>query len=74
MTGEEQELLEKYLTHLNVIGYEGEYPDFESWYQDVRYAQGPGAPVTLEEASKLRYKDVLDAARGFKHPQDANSN
>ena len=33
MTGEEQELLEKYLIHLNVIGYEGSYPDFGAWYQ-----------------------------------------
>ena len=33
MTGEEQELLEKYLTHLNVLGDEGDYPDFEAWYQ-----------------------------------------
>ena len=36
MTPYEQELLEKYLTHRNVIGYEGDYPDFESWYQAVR--------------------------------------
>ena len=48
MTGEEQELLEKYLTHLNVLGDEGDYPDFESWYQEVRYAQGPEAPTTLQ--------------------------
>ena len=41
MTGEEQELLEKYLAHQNVIGDEGDYPDFEAWYQEVRYAQGP---------------------------------
>ena len=65
MTGEEQELLEKYLAHQNVIGDEGDYPDFEAWYQEVRYAQGPGAPATLEEASELRYKDILDAARVF---------
>ena len=44
MTPDEQELLEKYLAHRNVIGDEGEYPDFESWYQAVRYAQGPGSP------------------------------
>ena len=42
MTPYEQEPLEKYLAHRNVIGYEGDYPDFESWYQAVRYAQGPG--------------------------------
>ena len=53
----EQELLEKYLAHRNVIGDEGDYPDFESWYRTVRYAQGPAAPTTLEEASELRYKD-----------------
>ena len=61
----EQELLEEYLTHLNVIGDEGDYTDFEAWYRTVRYAEGPNAPATLEEASEMRYKDVLDAARAF---------
>ena len=65
MTGEEQELLEQYLTNLNVLGPEGSHPDFEAWYQEIRYAQGPGSPTTLQEASELRYKDVLDAARVF---------
>ena len=65
MTPYEQELLEKYLAHLNIVGHEGDYPDFESWYLAVRYVQGPGAPPTVEEASELRYKDVLDAARVF---------
>ena len=63
MTPYEQELLEEYLTHLNVIGHEGDYPDFEAWYQAVRHAQGSSAPTTLQEASELRYKDVLTAAR-----------
>ena len=43
----EQELLEEYLTHLNVIGDEGDYTDFEAWYRTVRYAEGakrPGHP------------------------------
>ena len=40
MTGEEQELLEKYLAHRNVIGHEGDYPDFESWYQDCPLRPG----------------------------------
>ena len=44
MTGEEQELLEKYLTELNVLGPDGGHPHFEAWYQEVRYAQGPNAP------------------------------
>ena len=70
MTGEEQELLEKYLTHLNVLGDEGSYPDFGAWYQEVRYAQGPGAPTTLQKASELRFKDVLDAARVFNRMQE----
>ena len=70
MTPYEQRLLEKYLTHLNVLGPEGSYPDFEAWYQTVRYAQGPRAPATLEEASELRYKDILDAARVFNRPQE----
>ena len=70
MTGEEQERLEKYLNHLNVLGDEGSYPDFEAWYQEVRYAQGPEAPTTLEEASELRFKDILDAARTFNRLQE----
>ena len=69
MTGEEQDLSEKYLAHRNVIGDEGDYPDFESWYQAVRYAQGPSAPRTVQEASELRYKDILDAARVFNRLQ-----
>ena len=70
MTPYEQELLEKYLAHLNVVGGESEYTDFEAWYQAVRYAQGPGAPRTVEEASELRYKDILDAARVFNRLQE----
>ena len=62
MAGEEKELLKKYLTHLNVLGKDGSHPHFEAWYQAVRYAQSPGAPSTLQEASELRYKDLLDAA------------
>ena len=65
MTVEEQELLKKCLTDLNVLGDEGGYPDFDAWYQEVRYAQGPNAPHSVMEASELRYKDVLDAARLF---------
>ena len=42
MTGEEQDILEKYLAHRNVIGYEGDYPDFESWYQASATPRGPG--------------------------------
>ena len=38
MTPYEQKLLEKYLAHLNIVGDEGDYPDFESWYQAIRYA------------------------------------
>ena len=65
MTGEEQDLLQQYLTHLNVLGEEGTHPDFEAWYQEVQYAQGPNAPHTLMEAAELRYKDILDAAKVF---------
>ena len=50
---------------LNRLGEEGTHPDFDAWYQEARYAQGPEAPATLEEASELRYKDVLNAARVF---------
>ena len=65
MTIEEKELLKSYLTDLNVLGKEGTHPHFEAWYQEVRYAQGPNAPHSLMEASELRYKDLLDAARVF---------
>ena len=65
MAGEEQQLLENYLAHLNILGEEGTHPSIDAWYQEVRYAQGPNAPQSLEEASELRYKDVLDAARVF---------
>lgn len=40
MTPYEQELLERYLTHLNVLSDEGDYPDFEAWYREMHYAQG----------------------------------
>ncbi len=65
MTGEEQDLLQQYLTHLNVLGEEGAHPDFEAWCQEIQYAQGPNAPHTLMEATELRYKDILDAAKVF---------
>ena len=61
MTGEEQELLEKYLTHLNVLGDEGDYPDFEAWYQAVRYAQGPGrlrGSKSIDRCSSLIYHHI----------------
>ena len=61
--------MRKYLTHLNILGEEGEYTDFEEWYQEVRFALGENAPQTLEEASELRYKDVLEAARVFNQLQ-----
>ena len=70
MTGEEKELLKKYLTELNVLGPDGSHPHFEAWYQEVRYAQGPNAPRTVMEASELRYKDTLDAARVFNRLQE----
>ena len=72
MTGEEKELLKKYLTELNVLGPDGSHPHFESWYQEVRYAQGPNAPRTVMEASELRYKDILDAARVFNRLEESN--
>ena len=65
MTPYEEELLKNYLTHLNILGEDGDFVDFEDWYQLVRYANGNGAPRTVEEASELRYKDVLEAARVF---------
>ena len=65
MTIEEKELLKSYLTHLDILGQEGTHAHIEAWYQEVRYAQGTNAPHSLMEASELRYKDLLDAARVF---------
>ena len=53
-----------------MLGQDGSHPHFEAWYQEVRYAQGPKAPRTVIEASELRYKDVLDAARVFNRLQE----
>ena len=44
MTSDEKELLEQYLTHLNVLGNKGTHPDFDAWYQEVRYAQAQTHP------------------------------
>ena len=30
MAGDEQELLEKYLAHLNILGEDGTHPEFEA--------------------------------------------
>ena len=65
-------LLEQYLTHLNILGEDGTHPNFEAWYQEVRYARGPSAPRALEEAGEIRYKDVLDAAKVFNHLQETS--
>ena len=73
MTDEEQGLLEQYLTQLNILGEDGTHSDFEAWYQEVRYARGPSAPRTLEEAAELRYKDILDAARLFNQLQELSN-
>ena len=51
MTPCEVELLTRYLTHLNILCEDADFADFEEWYQPVRYAKGPGAPRTVEEAS-----------------------
>ena len=32
MTGEEKDLLKKYLTELNVLDHEGTHPHIEAWY------------------------------------------
>ena len=69
MTPYEEELLTRYLTHLNVLGEDGDFADFEECYQLVRYANGAGIPRTVEEAAELRYKDVLEAARVFNRLQ-----
>ena len=65
MTPYEEELLARYLTHRNDIGYEGEYPVVEAWYQAVLHAQSREAPRDLEDSAQLRYKYVLDAAQVF---------
>ena len=60
MTGGEQELLEKYLTHLKFPGVDGSYPDLETWYKEVRCARGQPSPDL-----GVAYKDIQDAARIF---------
>ena len=74
MTLEEQELLKKYLTHLNILGKDGTHPHFEAWYQEVRYAQGPNAPHSVMKASELRHKEILEAARVYDRLVATNSN
>ena len=66
MTPYEEELLTRYLTHLNIQGENGDFADFKDWYQLVRYANANGAP---EEVPELRYRDVLEAARVFNRLQ-----
>ena len=73
MNIEEKELLKRYLTHLNILGKDGTHAHIEAWYQEVRYAQGPNAPHSVMEASELRYKDVLEAARIFNQLVATNS-
>ena len=73
MNIEEKELLKRYLTHLNILGKDGTHPHIEAWYQEVRYAQGPNAPHSVMQASELRYKDVLQAARVFNQLVDTKS-
>ncbi len=65
MASYEQQLQEKYLTNLYMLGEEGSYPNVEIGYQEIRHARGANAPRTLEEAAELRFKDLLDAARLF---------
>ena len=60
MTGEEKELLKKYLTHLNVLGPDGSHPPLRGLVPGSALALGSNAPRTLHEASELRYKYVLD--------------
>ena len=43
--------MEQYLTHLNMLGGEGDYTNFEARYQAVRNAEGPSAPFALQEAA-----------------------
>ena len=64
-------MLTKYLIHLNVLGEDADSADFEEWRQLVRYANGAGPRRTVGEASELRYKDVLEAARVFNRLQGA---
>ena len=70
MTPYEQELLVNYLTHLNVLGDEVNYPNFDDWYREVRYAQGQrrspntagGLRATLQGRPGRR--EVLQLAAG----------
>ena len=69
MTPYEEEHLSRYLTHLNILGEDGDFADFEEWRLMVRYANGIDAPRTVAEESDLRCRDVLEAARVFNRVQ-----
>ena len=73
MTGEKQKLLEKYVSHLNVLGGKAPIPTSKPGTKKSVTPAAPAAPRTLQEASELRFKDILDDARVFKHQQDTNS-
>ena len=65
MTDYQKQLLGNYLTHLTILGDNACYDSFDQRYQELRFAQGLDAPRSLAEASDLRYKDILPAARVF---------
>ena len=75
LTGEEQELLEKYLTHLNVLGPEGFYPNFEAWYQEIRYAQGPSThrPWKRRRSCATRASWRRQSCSRLEHQRNNNS-
>ena len=46
-------------------------PGIDDWYQGVGYAQSQNALTNLEEASEMRYKDVLEGPRVVNRLQTA---
>ena len=56
----------RHLAHLNVLVDERDYSEFETWYQVIRFFQGPRAMRTLGKATKLRYKGLPDTAKASK--------
>ena len=72
MTGEEKDLLKKYLTDRNVLGKDGSIPTSKPGTRKYATPRAQTPPQNLMEASELRYKDILDAARVFSQLQESH--
>ena len=53
------------LSHLNILGGEEAYANFEDRYQAVCNAEGNSATFALQEAAELHFNDIPGAALVF---------